>query len=159
MLPSFDLEPAQEVVEIGSKETGKYKLTKLYSLTPNEEDQVIGILEQLQELEEGEKPDRKMTRDLHCSLATVALRRLSPDVSEAEVRQSLPGALVADLAEFILDERRGWKEAQPSQGKPKSTGRNTDKSSAKRSTKSSKGSPPAGPKDSEATTSETSPSA
>jgi hypothetical protein len=101
-----------------------FGLPKLDSVTPAEELAIIPILRATA----AEMDQANMVR-CQQALATIAIKRLYPDQSEADTAQ-LPLALVKDLADFILNERRAWEPVEDEEdAQKKSTGTATSPSS------------------------------
>ena len=83
-----------------------FGLPKYDSATPAEELAIIPILRNTA----GELDQESLIR-CQQALATVALKRIHPDQSEGDTG-ALPLALVKDLADFLLNERRGWEPVE-----------------------------------------------
>ena len=121
----FKTQPKPETHLVGTSQSGTLEMPKLYSATPNEELQIIPVL---QATGSGKDPVAflKCKRDL----ALIALQRVAPDAT-LEVIEELPLALVDQLFNYLLAERRGWEDPDPTEANdPKSTGASTSATSA-----------------------------
>lgn len=141
---------ASQTAEVGTKATGIFEVPKYESVTSAEELAFLQLRKELatesEETEGGWTFSPESLVKWETGLAHLVLRRIDRDISPNEVKE-LPSALVNALAQFFLNERNGWKE--PEGNAPKSTGRTTKKTSKPTSQKSSTGSAPVGPSDSE----------
>ncbi|MBW4484884.1 MAG: hypothetical protein KME14_20305 [Tildeniella torsiva UHER 1998/13D] len=145
----FDIEQA-ETVAFSASGYGTFALPKLGSVTPAEELAIIPILKAWEE-SQGEEPMVLVW----VGLATIALKRLYPDQHTSQT-QNLPKALVKELADFLLNERRGWEPIDEAGGdaeKKAPTGTSTKPKRGKPLAKSTGESVPAGPTDSPQTNS------
>ena len=129
-----------------------FALPRYESVTPAEELAIIPSLKAT-----AEALDQESLVRCQVSLATLALQRLHPDQTDADTA-ALPLPLVKELADFLLNERRGWEPVEEEETSPKSTGANTKSSSRKSSPNSTGDSQPVGPSDSAANDSPKSPS-
>ena len=146
--------PQTELVEVGDARTGVLDIPKLWSVTPDEE---LAVLAALRALPDGQIFGEGGVK-LHAALATILLRRVNPDQSESETRQ-LPSTLVAELADFLLSERRRWVPVEEADADPKApTGKSTKPRRENSSPKPTGGSAPAGQTSSAATSSDARPS-
>lgn len=95
-----------DVVEFLHPGVSSFGLPKFDSVTPAEELAIIPILK-------ATAADLDQASMIRCqqALATVALKRLYPDQSETDTG-ALPLALVKELADFLLNERRGWEPVE-----------------------------------------------
>ena len=142
-----------DTVELHHPGIVPFGLPKYDSVTPAEELAIIPILK-------ATAADLDQQSMIKCqqALATVALKRLYPDQSETDTG-ALPLALVKDLADFLLSERRGWEPVEEDEeAEKKSTGTPTNPKSPPSSLNSTGDSLPDGPTDSAATDSGKSPS-
>jgi len=130
-----------------------FGLPKYDSVTPAEELAIIPILK-------ATAADLDQQSMIRCqqALATVALKRLWPDQSETDTG-ALPLALVKDLADFLLSERRGWEPVEEDEdAEKKLIGTATSPKSEPSSANSTGDSVPDGPTDSAVNGSAKSPS-
>lgn len=136
-----------ETVEISDPVLGTLEFPKLYSVTFNEEAEIIRVLMGApQETKEEIKKQPEAAKGSYVAqlystnvgLATVALRRLEPGWTEAQTKE-LPQPLINKVSGYILDERNGWKTPDPvALGEP-STGTTTPAKSKKATAKSTGG--------------------
>lgn len=143
----FDTAPNPETHTVGTECSGQFKLPKLYSVTPKEE---VAISESLRKAGSGN--DISALKLCHCEIAALALQRkpktdeFDPAEVTPEVMTDLPGDLVEGLFDYLLAERRGWKEPEPAEDSdPNSTGVSTSHSSSKPSPTTTTDSQAAGP--------------
>lgn len=133
-----------EVIEITDPVLGTLEFPKLYSVTFNEESEIIRVLmgaprqtkEEIKEQPEAAKGSYvAQMYGTNVGLATVALRRLEPGWTEAQTKE-LPQNLINQVASYILDERNGWKQPDPVSLGERSTGTTTPAKSKKATAKS-----------------------
>ena len=129
-----------------------FGLAKYDSVTPAEELAIIPILKAT-----SETLDQEGLTRCQLALATIALKRLWPDQSQNDTG-ALPLALVKELADFLLSERRGWEPIDEDDAEKKSIGTPTKVRSEPSSVNSTGDSVQDGPTDSAATNSGKSPS-
>jgi hypothetical protein len=117
-----------------------FGIPKYDSVTPAEELAIIPILKAT-----AADLDQQSMVKCQQALATVALKRLYPDQSETDTG-ALPLALVKDLADFLLSERRGWEPVEEDEdAEKKLIGTATSPKSAPSSPNSTGDSAPDGP--------------
>ena len=140
----FNIDEA-ETVTFGGPGYGPFDLPKFGSITPAEELAIIPILKAWTEAEETDSTTMMLT---WVELATIALKRLYPDQHSSQT-QNLPRILVQELADFLLNERRGWEDIEEEGDEKKGqTGAATKSKRGKPSAKSIGESAPDGPTDS-----------
>lgn len=143
----FKTAPQPETHIVGTPQSGTLELPKLYSVTPNEE---IQIAENLRRAGSGR--DVQALNTCKCEIAAIAFSRIfvptddQPVAPTADDMAELPLALVDGLFDYLLSERREWKEPDPTEGSdPNSTGASTSNPSAGLSPTTTTASAPAGP--------------
>lgn len=146
----FDIAEVEQI-KFAAPGVAEFGLPKLVSVTPAEELAIVPLLRET---------DSEGLVKIHTRLATIALQRLHPDQKFEDTLQ-LPKTLVVDLANFLLDERRGWEELddEGDDGEKKAqTGTNTKSKRGKPLAKSTGESAPDGQTSSTGKNSDTPPS-
>jgi hypothetical protein len=132
--------PKKEYHYLGNDQVGTQEIIKQYSVTAIEELEVIQILKAA-----GSAKDQKVMLGVKVGLATIALRRIDPEQTQDDTRK-LPLPIIDAAFEFLMQERKGWKEGPTDPNAP-STGENTSANSSTSSKPSTGDSAPAGPSD------------
>lgn len=142
-----------EQVKFSAPGVAEFSLPKLMSVTPLEELEIIPWLSEL------DRPGNDRVVKLKTKIATLALKRLHKDQTYEQTLE-LPKALVDELADFLLEERRGWvepdDEGEDDDEKKTQTGSGTKAKRKKLSRKSTGESAPDGPESSTGKTSDAS---
>lgn len=140
-----------EQVKFSAPGVAEFSLPKLMSVTPLEELEIIPWLSEL------DRPGTDRVVKLKTKIATLALKRLHKDQIYEQTLE-LPKALVDQLADFLLEERRGWvapEDKDDDAEKKAQTGPDTKAKREKLSRKSTGESVPDGPASSAAKNSAT----
>jgi len=112
--------PSSEGYLIGDETMGALEMPRYGSLTPNEEMAILpailrwtGGRDEIKDRLSGDEAGAALQQanlEAFVTVAAVILRRVKPDVTEADV-SDLPNPLVAALFNFALSERNGWRKA------------------------------------------------